>query len=298
MSSELAATVVLPTTGDRGPLLSYSVGSILAQTVRNIEVFIMGDGVTSATRTAVADLMRCDPRISFFDHPKHERRGEPHRHAALAGARGKIVCYLTDRDLMLPNHIEEMSRLLANADFGHTLRVAITTGNEFNFDFDRLDINDPRDRSVAVATPPPIPLAFAGHTLSMYRRLPFGWRTTPPDQPFTDLYMWQQFLSQPECRTATSTRPTILFFKRGHHPGLPTEQRRAELMRWHANLENPDWLARFTELVWEAAIRDRARIARPEVPGLHAVLAVRFPGMASAIRRFPGLIGVLKRRLR
>ena len=46
MSSELAATVVLPTTGDRGPLLPYSVGSILSQTVRNIEVFIMGDGVT------------------------------------------------------------------------------------------------------------------------------------------------------------------------------------------------------------------------------------------------------------
>ena len=29
----------------RAPLLPYSVGSVLAQTVRDLEVFIMGDGV-------------------------------------------------------------------------------------------------------------------------------------------------------------------------------------------------------------------------------------------------------------
>ena len=153
--------------------------------------------------------MRRDPRISFFDHPSMcavaSRTGMPRW-----PERGARRVLSTDRDLMLPNHIEEMSRLLAHADFGHTLRVGITTGNDFKFDFDTLDLNNLRDRSVADATAPPvIPLAFAGHTLSMYRRLPFGWRTTPTDQ-FTDLYMWQQFLSQPECRTATSTRPTIL----------------------------------------------------------------------------------------
>jgi glycosyltransferase involved in cell wall biosynthesis len=256
----LAATVVVPTTGDRGPLLALSVGSILAQGVRDLEVFIMGDGVTDATRTAIADLMRRDARIRFFDHPKHERRGEPHRHVALAEARGKIVCYLTDRDLMLPNHIEAMSRLLSDADFGHTLRFGIEADGSLSF-HDILDINDPYDRNTALIRSPQIPLSCAGHTLDMYRRLPYGWRTTPRGN-YTDVYMWQQFLSQPVCRTATSTHPTILYFKRGDHPGLPVAERLAELANWHAKIENPDWLTAFTESVRDAAIRDRSRIAR------------------------------------
>ena len=39
-------------------------------------------------------------------------------------------------------------------------------------------------------------LTFAGHTLEAYRRLPQGWRTTPADFPWTDLYMWRQFAGE------------------------------------------------------------------------------------------------------
>jgi hypothetical protein len=256
----LAATVVVPTTGDRGPLLALSVGSILAQGVRDLEVFIMGDGVTDATRAAVADLMRQDSRIRFFEHPKHERRGEPHRHAALAEARGRIVCYLTDRDLMLPNHVEVMSRTLKDADFGHTLRFEITPSGGVEFSA-VVDINNEQERERAIQRSPEIPLSFAAHTLDMYRRLPHGWRTTPAGN-YTDLYMWQQFLAQPDCRTATSTEPTILYFKRGDHPGLSTMERLAELRRWHEKMTVPGWQAEFAEFVRDAAIRDRARLVR------------------------------------
>ncbi len=50
-----------------------------------------------------------------------------------------------------------------------------------------------------------IPLSCGAHTLAAYRRLPHGWRTTPPELA-TDLYMWQQFLEQPWCR-ARSGQP-------------------------------------------------------------------------------------------
>jgi hypothetical protein len=30
---------------------------------------------------------------------------------------------------------------------------------------------------------------FAGHTMEAYRKLPYGWRTTPQEFPWTDLYM-------------------------------------------------------------------------------------------------------------
>ena len=294
----LSATVLVPTTGDRGPLLPYSVGSILAQSVRDIEVFVMGDGVSDETRAVIADLMRKDGRIRFFDHPKHARRGEPYRHAALAEARGEIVCYLCDRDIMLPNHVEAMSRLLANADFGHTLRFGIAPKGGLAFQA-TLDINDPRDRNKAVLAEPQIPLSFAGHTLAMYRRLPYGWRMTPPGLQ-TDRYMWQQFLAQPDCRTATSTHPTILYFKRGDHPGQSVEERLGELKLWYAKLDKPGWLGEFAEQARDGAIRDRAGVARRTEAAmrLNATLARRFPRLASTIRRFPRLMTAVKRRQR
>lgn len=296
MSRARLATVLVPTTGERGPLLLLSVGSILAQSVRDIEVFILGDGVGDAARATIANLARRDPRIRFFDHPKHARRGEPHRHAALAEATGEIVCYLTDRDLMLPNHVEAMAGLLADADFGHTLRFNIDQGGGFSFAH-TLDIDDPGDRKTAVRTAASlIPLSFAGHTLGMYRRLPFGWRTTPEGE-FTDRYMWKQFLAEPGCRTATGTHPTILYFNRGSHPGWSVAQRLPELECWAARLDQPGWLSGFAEEVRDGAIRDRARIARDLASGrgFRTTLARAFPRATSALKRLPGANGLLKR---
>ena len=68
------ATVLVPT-HDHGPTLLYSVRSALAQTVPDIEVFIVGDGVPDVTREVVARLMDEDKRIRFFDNPKGPRHG-------------------------------------------------------------------------------------------------------------------------------------------------------------------------------------------------------------------------------
>ncbi len=258
--SELRATVILPTTGDRGPLLPYSVGSILRQTVDQLEIFILGDGVNAATRSVIRELMDGDPRIRFFDHPKDPRRGERHRHQALQEARGRIVCYLTDRDLMLPHHVETLDTLLRDADFGHTLRFGV--GPEGGFTFRQtIDITHASDRERVREIKGLIPLSFAGHTLAMYRRLPHGWRTTPPHLS-TDRYMWWQFLEHPACRTANSGVPTVLYFKRGDHPGWSTARRQAELASWFLRLGDPDDLAGFSRSVRDAAIADRARLAR------------------------------------
>jgi hypothetical protein len=289
MTGALQATVLVPTTGDRAALLRHAIGSVLRQTVTDLEIFVMGDGVAGPSRAAIAEMARRDARIRFFDHPKHARRGEPHRHAALAEARGEIVCYLTDRDLMLPRHVEVMAALLRDADFGHTLRFGIEPDGSLSF-VPAIDIDDPGDRRQAVGTATQlIPLSFAGHTLAMYRRLPFGWRETPAGE-YTDRYMWKQFLAATDCRTATSTTPTILYFNRGDHPGWPVERRLPEIAAWSARLAEPDWIPGFAEAVRDAAIRDRARLARAAPAAdapvrLRTWLAQRFPRLAAAIRR-------------
>ena len=63
------ATVLIPT-HEHGPLLAYSVRSALAQTVRDLEVLIVGDGVDDATRNAASEMAALDPRVVFFDFPR------------------------------------------------------------------------------------------------------------------------------------------------------------------------------------------------------------------------------------
>ena len=222
--NQIAATIIVPTTGDRGPLLPYSIGSVLRQSIENIEIFVIGDGVNDETRRVIADLVSEDSRIRFFDHPKHESRGEPHRHEALKSARGRIVCYLCDRDLMLPNHVSLMLDALREADFAHSLRVVKTRDGGYRAR-ELLDLTNPKYRE---SGNPNVPLSMVAHTLAFYRHLPFGWRTTPPGTA-TDKYMWQQFLDMDECRVAFVPVPTIIYLPRGSHPGLSTAERLVDI---------------------------------------------------------------------
>ena len=263
LKESLYATVMVPTTAGRAPVLPFSIGSILSQTVRDFELFIMGDGVDDETRSLIHDLMRHDARIRFFDHPKHERRGEPHRHAALAQARGKFICYLCDRDLMLPHHLETLEHLLRDSDFAHTLIFRVTPTDEFEF-FTLVDLANPQDRNWIVRGFNPengIPLSFVGHSAAMYRSLPFGWRTTPPDR-YTDVFMWEQFLGEQRCRARSGQTPSILYFPSFQRNGWTVEQKLEEITRWAARLPDPGWLPRMMQLVIDGLARDRLLKAR------------------------------------
>ncbi len=250
MKESLYATVMVPTTAGRGPLLPFSVGSILAQTVADFEVFIMGDGVDDSTRQQIHELMRRDDRIRFFDHPKHERRGEPHRHAALAEARGKFICYLCDRDLMLPYHLEALEHLLRDSDFAHTLISRATPAGELEF-FSLVDLASPHDRNwIAQGFCPEngVPLSFVGHSAAVYRSLPFGWRTSPPNK-YTDIFMWEQFLAEQRCRARSGLTPSILYFPTYQRKGWTVEQKLEEITRWAARLGGPGWLGAYDAIL-------------------------------------------------
>lgn len=250
------ATVVIPTY-NHGPTLRSSIPSALKQTVADIEVFIIGDGVPDVTRTIVEELMSTDDRIRFFDNPKGPRRGELHRHGALQEARGDIVCYLSDDDLWLPDHVEYLLELLREADFAHSCPV--------RFDPDGSlwvypgDIAVPYWRAEVLAGRNFIPLSMGAHTLERYRRLPHGWRTTPKGTP-TDLYMWQQLLSEPGCRAVSGSRPTVLNFPSSLRRGTSLEERVAELEAWDKRRGDPEWRREFEALVRDFLNRERVML--------------------------------------
>jgi hypothetical protein len=252
----LAATVLIPT-HDHGPTLLRSVRSALAQTVTELEVFVIGDGVPDVTRELMAELTAADQRVRFFDHPKGPRHGERYRHAALQEARGEVVCYLCDDDLWLPGHVEHLRELLRESDFAHSLPFWIDpTGAIHPL---RVDLSLPHFRALFLSGENRIPLSHAGHTLELYRRLPEGWRTTP-DGTYTDLYMFQQILAVPGCRVAAGAKATVVNLPSPERRGWTLDERVAELDRYAARLAEPGFAAELTEQVTAAMAADAAEL--------------------------------------
>jgi hypothetical protein len=281
------ATIVIPTF-DHGPMLRESVASALEQTVGELEVFIVGDGVPDAAREIARELQGRDERVRFFDNPKGPRHGEIHRHAALQHARGEIVCYLSDDDLYMPDHVEYMAQLLGRADFAHALALWVGRGEKLGWA--PIDISDPECRAREVGKLSLINLTQGAHTLEMYRRLPHGWRTTPRGTS-TDHYMWRQFLELPECRAVSAARPTTLGFRGIDYWHLPLAGRVGLMAEWRRRISDLGWR--------DGLVLEQLMKAVYEVPRLQ-----RMPWMASGgafrrgRRRLERLLGGCRRSRR
>ena len=239
-----AATVLIPT-HERAESLRLAVQSVQEQTLRDFELFIVGDGAPAQARELASDLCAGDQRIRFFDFEKAPGQGELNRHRALQEAQGRIVAYLGDDDCWMPNHLAVIDALLNEADFCHTLQVGIDRDRRIvvlpadlrNRAFRERMLSDVFNR---------FDFTFAGHTLEAYRRLPYGWRTTPADFPWTDLYMWRQFLAEPWCRVNSAMIPTGINTWSHQRPQLSDSERAEELAFWRGRLADPA----FREGLW------------------------------------------------
>ena len=248
------ATVLIPTF-DHGETLRFAVETALAQT-RTVEVFIIGDGVPERSRGMIRGLVARDDRVRFFDHPKHESRGEPYRHAALREARGRIVCYLCDRDLWLPDHVERMAALLVNADFAHSLSLHVMPGDGFRFF--PADLMLPEHRARMLTRFNRVAFSCAAHTLDFYHRLERGWEITPRGKP-TDWHMFQQFLGCGDCRCVSGTWPSAITFPSPPRIDWSEERRVAELKCWTEKIAASEARHALVTGIFEAAVRHRDR---------------------------------------
>jgi hypothetical protein len=248
-----SVSILIPT--HRHPeLLPLALRSALAQDGVEVEVLVVGDGVDDDTRAAVAPFLD-DERVRFFDFPKGERHGERHRHTALQEARGRVVTYLSDDDLLLPGHAEEMLRLLDEADFAHPSPVVVTPAGEVlhvQVDLGRREFVERmylgRSR---------IGLTGVAHTKEAYDRLPAGWRPAPADV-YTDLWMWLQWCDQPWFRGRTGRHVTALHFPDPDRRHLSPQQRVAELESWWARCRAPGFQqevdAQIDEQIYQLAL--------------------------------------------
>lgn len=257
MSRSRPLAAVLIPTHDHAATLDLAVHSALEQTVAEIEVLIVGDGVGDELREVASGLLREDERVRFLDLPKGPNHGEVHRGAAIESTEAEIVCYLCDDDLLLPEHVESMRELLGEADLAHSQNGHFDADGAWHHIF--ADLSSPACRDwVLRPASNVVSLTGAAHTVAAYHRLPHGWRTTPPGH-WPDHYMWQQFLAQPWVRAATAPRVTALQFPShlGGREGWPPARRRAELEGWRANLARPEGRV-LLERAIGAAVRTQA----------------------------------------
>jgi glycosyltransferase involved in cell wall biosynthesis len=227
-------TVIIPT-HNHARLLPYAMHSVLAQTVGSFELIVIGDGVGDETRDAVADLSRNNKQITFVDRPKSPRTGEPYRHEELLRRETPYVTYVSDDDLLLPDHLEHTREMLATHDLVHGFGLHVDATGSLILEL--ADLGQEWFRRRELKKTSHVGLTAMGHTMAAYRRLPYGWRTTPSGK-FTDHYMFQQFLSDPACRVTTLRRPTALKFPFILRQTWTDDEREQEMALWARRLSD------------------------------------------------------------
>ncbi|BEQ13560.1 glycosyltransferase family A protein [Desulfoferula mesophila] len=241
-----AATVIIPTYG-KAPFLRQALASVQRQTVRELEICVVCDGVSNELLEMLEKIAASDSRVMVWVNPKAPRTGEVHRPAAIAATTAPVICYLGHDDLWFSHHVSTMIRLLQNADFGHTLHCEGGLGRE-RFVAQRFLYGDLSSRETAQAMLDParnyniVGLTFAGHTREAYQRLAEGWNTAPEGVP-TDLHMWRKFLRAPWCRCVSHLGVTALHFAKAYRSQLFSDEAfAAELERYLAVMAAPDLL--------------------------------------------------------
>ena len=154
-----------------------------------------------------------------------------------------------------------MDALLKEADFAHAPWVRVNEDGGF-IPREAFDLGSPHDRRDFLNDRfIGLPLSLEAHTLKAYRELAEGWTETPKGI-YTDFYFAKKFVSKTALICRAGTRPTVLYFPRGNHPGWSTAQRLGELVGWHARLADPTQVAAIREGIYQSMALDRISAQR------------------------------------
>jgi len=282
---------VLVLSHDRPALLQRSVASALAQTVEDLEVLIVGDGVTDAVRASATELA-ADPRVRFLDYAKGSNRGESNRDLAIRDARSNAILYLCDDDLFMPTHVESMLELLETNTFAQPANCWIDeNGQLFPYAADlaseatiaRHLRDDLRHNAVSITG--------TAHRRDFYLEADLPWAATP-DGFWPDHWQWRRMMGHPSFSGATSPHATALQFP---HLGSPRaqwaeQQRAAELDRWLKLAQSPTGQTQVDALLTRGALRqaEHDHYEVMELSQVATLLQQRIDHLESEVARVEG----------
>jgi len=255
------ASVIIPCHNKSGTL-ALVVDSVLRQTVQDLEVLMLGDGVTDEARAAILELVAADERVRFLDFPKGPHHGEAYRHDAVLAASSDAIFYLCDDDLLLPEHVSDLLALLEDANVVQSLGSYIRPDGRFgSYAGDLADaelVAAVLDESIRFNF---VSITGTAHSKSYYLETGAHWETTP-DGIWPDHHEFRKLARHPGYRGATSHRVTALQLPTTNdgREDWTAEERVAELARWHAVVVAPDGQEQVDALHHQGLISDVARL--------------------------------------
>ncbi|MDR7253414.1 putative coiled-coil protein SlyX [Nocardioides sp. BE266] len=265
------ASVLIPI-HNKATTLPLTVDTVLRQSVTDVEVLLIGDGVTEDVRRVAEDLVALDARVRFLDLPKGPHHGERHRHTAVEAAESDAIFYLCDDDLLLPDHVADLLDLLADHDLVQSLNGYLTADGRVRLY--AADLADPDDVALHLdddVEHNAISITGTAHTRAAYDRVT-PWDTTPAGW-WPDRWQFRKMLGF-GFRAATSARMTALQFPTSAD-GRDTwtdDERAAEVVPWHALVTGPgaqdEIDRRVRASLLPQLVEERGQLAR-----LHAALA-------------------------
>jgi glycosyltransferase involved in cell wall biosynthesis len=238
--------------------LPCSVESVLVQTVKEFELFVVCDGAPVETIDCARDHARRDPRIKVLVFPKGERSGQAHLHNALMVASGRYVAHIEDDDLWFPTHLEELEKLLQIADFGHLMHVWAKPDESIEMLPSDLAIPEFRQRMLDEKFNR-FGFSVCGYRLDAYRRLPVGW--APGEKGlWPDLNMWRKFLRRDDLKFGTRIAVTALVLKSGQRTHMSLDERAQECRKWLDRILDERERAKIVESAWRSIVNKELRV--------------------------------------
>ncbi len=101
-------TVIIPTY-NRASVLYYALHSVINQTVKDIEIYVVDDASTDSTAQLVKSFG--DPRIHYIQFDTNKKAAAA-RNAGMEQARGKYIAFLDSDDEWLPTKLEKQIKCM------------------------------------------------------------------------------------------------------------------------------------------------------------------------------------------
>jgi len=114
---------IVTSTYNRSNVLRFTIESVLASTVADWEMIIVGDACTDDTAHVVASFG--DSRISFVNLPVNSGEQATPNNEGVRRARGEYVAFLNHDDLWTPDHLATCLDAIGEGDFVSTLTLVI-----------------------------------------------------------------------------------------------------------------------------------------------------------------------------
>ncbi|MEX1152543.1 glycosyltransferase family 2 protein [Parvibaculum sp.] len=230
------ASIIIPT-HNRASTLPASIRSALAQTVGDIEVLLVGDGVTPEVRRVAQAFARQDGRLRFLDLPKAPLRGVANRDLAVREAAAERIFYNDDDDLLLPSHVEVLGAALDDADIADTPPVSVQPDGSVC-----LGVHDsahPAIRRLLIEERfKSVFDTHLAHRKSAYTENAGAWMAATDRRVV--LHMLKFFAGDAALRWTSVHRITALSFHGGCRTGMTGEARAREIAHWETRIAAGD----------------------------------------------------------